>query len=81
MLPPMTINGYDILAGVLQELYMLSTQQSMKNAAFEVKGKLSTNKENLVDQAINCDVSFDVSWQIKMVYIKEWYCLSNVERQ
>ena len=80
MPPPMTINRYDKLAGGLQELYMLSAQQLTKNAAFEVKGKLSTNKENLVDQAINCDVSFDVSWKIKMVYIKEWYCLGNVER-
>ena len=80
MPPSMTINGYDILAGGLQELYMLSAQQSMKNEAFEVKGKLSTNKENLVVQAIDCDVSFDVSWQIKRVYIKEWYCLGDAER-
>ena len=61
-------------------IYMLSAQQSMKNEAFEVKGKLSTNKENLVVQAIVCDVSFDVSWQIKRVYIKEWYCLGDAER-
>ena len=61
-------------------IYMLSAQQSMKNEAFEVKGKLSTNKENLVVQAIDCDVSFDVSWQIKRVYIKEWYCLGDAER-
>ena len=59
---------------------MLSAQQSMKNEAFEVKGKLSRNKENLVVQAIDCDVSFDVSWQIKRVYIKEWYCLGDAER-
>ena len=35
----------------------------MKNAAFEVKEKLSKNIENLVDQVIDCDVSFNGSWQ------------------
>ena len=39
---------------------MLSAQQSMKNAAFEVKEKLNKNKENLVDQVIYCNASFDV---------------------
>ena len=42
---------------------MLSPQQSMKNAAFEVKEKLSKNKENLVDQVFDCDLSCDGSWQ------------------
>ena len=35
----------------------------MKNAAFEVKEKLSKNIENLVDQVIDCDVSFNGAWQ------------------
>ena len=56
MPPPMTRNNYDKLVDGLHEPYMLSAQQSMKNAAFEVKEKLSKNKENLVDQVIDCDV-------------------------
>ena len=55
MPPPMTRNNYDKLVDGLREPYMPSAQQSMKNAAFEVKEKLSINKENLKDQVINCD--------------------------
>ena len=42
---------------------MLSAQQSLKNATFEVKEKLNKNKENLVDQVIYCNASFDGLWQ------------------
>ena len=52
---PMTRNNYDKLVDGLHEPYMLSAQQSMKNAAFEVKEKLSVNKENLKGQVIDCD--------------------------
>ena len=56
MPPPVTRNNYDKLVDGLHEPHMLSAQQSMKNPAFEAKGKLSKNKENLVDQVIDCDV-------------------------
>ena len=59
---------------------MLSAQQSMKNAAFEVKEKLNKNKENLVDQVIYYNASFDGLWQKKRVFIKKWYCLGNIKR-
>ena len=39
MPPPMTRNSYDKLVDGLHEPYMLSAQQSMKNAASEVKEK------------------------------------------
>ena len=55
MPPPMTRNNYDELVDGLHKPYMLSAQQSMKNAAFEEKEKLSINKENLKDQVIDCD--------------------------
>ena len=60
---PMTTNNYNKLVDGLHEPYILFAQQSKKNVAFEVKEKLSKNKENLVDQVIDCDVSFDESWQ------------------
>ena len=41
MPPPMTRNNYDKLGDSLDEPYILSAQQSMKNAVFEVKEKLS----------------------------------------
>ena len=40
---------------------MLPAQQWMKNGAFKVKEKLSRNKENLLDQVIDSDISFDGS--------------------
>ena len=58
---------------------MLSAQQSRKDAAFEVKEKLSKNKENLMHRVIDCDASFDGSWQKKKVLIKEWHCLGNIK--
>ena len=56
---PMARNNYDKLVDGLHKSYILSAQQSMKNA---VKEKLSKNKENLVHQVIDCDVSFDGLW-------------------
>ena len=58
---------------------MLPAQQSMKNGAFEIKEKLSRNKENLLDQVIDCDISWVIAK--KRVFIKECilsisiYCL------
>ena len=55
----MARNNYDKLVDGLHKSYILSAQQSMKNA---VKEKLSKNKENLVHQVVDCDVSFDGLW-------------------
>ena len=80
MPPPMTRNNYDKLVDGLHEPNMPSAQQSMKNTVLEVKGKLSKNKENLVDQVIDCDLSSDESRQKTKVFIKEWHYLGNIKR-
>ena len=80
MSPPMTRNNYAKLVDGLHEPNMPSAQQSMKNTVLEVKGKLSKNKENLVDQVIDCDLSSDESWQKTKVFIKEWHYLGNIKR-
>lgn len=49
---------------------MLSAQQSMKNATFEVKEKLNKSKENLVDQVIYCNASFDGLWKKEGIHQK-----------
>ena len=63
---PMTTNNYNKLVDGLHEPYILFAQQSKKNVAFEVKEKLSKNKENLVDQKREYSSKNDIVSAISM---------------